>query len=175
MRAYVAMSCFIFLTATTAFSESLPGRVVEVYKVNGGYDLKDKTTYLGQWLFAPMLSIPALKLKQSTKENTEYDTSILAGVGGGISFNHTVIDITDPSKINSNFSVSLFGVVSTIEKSDEANKLATSVGFSIGLLNNNFMLGFGRDLGETTEKERNFFLIGFGANFLSAKVTDNTK
>lgn len=163
MRTVSVIIIFCFaIFATEAFPGSLTtGRSADIDEIGTG----DKQT---EWLFSPMLTLPAIKLSKSDDPNVSYDTSILSGIGGGISLNHVYVDKKEKresEQIKSDYSVGLSALVMT----NESNRLDTSLALSFGMLNNNIMIGVGYDLGETTKKERHYFLLGFGVNFIDAQ------
>lgn len=173
MRGFLSLiaGCSFLFMASPAFSGSL-GRDVPVIKSNGQHEMDSDEYEIPNWWFSPVATIPGLKLKKSEKSNTEYDTTVLAGVGGGISLNHIFVDNNEKDvrdKVKSDFSLSLIAIVNTLEKENKQQTLNTSVAVTIGLLNNTFLLGVGRDLGEISGAERTFLLIGFGTNFLNGK------
>ncbi|MDH5509399.1 MAG: hypothetical protein OEZ32_03490 [Nitrospinota bacterium] len=131
-----------------------------------------------EWYVAPAITFPTVKLRQSPSEDTMYETTLITGLGGGISFNQMYIDHGEKEvadMLKSNVSINLYVIVNSIEKADKTTELSTALGASVGILDNRVMLGLGYELGKIEpvngkEVNRLFFSIGFGTYFLKPAI-----
>lgn len=121
-----------------------------------------------KWKLRPLVSLPALKITQSTREDAEADVFLLTSTGGGISFQKLEAvppDQENPSgKWKSTFSWSPLTVLlsGNLAADDPIDlSLATTVGF----FNNLLMFGVGYDLGTVEGRGRGFGVVSIGINF----------
>jgi hypothetical protein len=110
----------------------------------------------------PIISIPALKISKSVRDNSIVDTQLLTSTGGGVSWQMLEYDpITE--KWKSNFSFSPATILITGDTSGTSS-LDISYATTIGFFNNLIMIGAGYDLGNVEGRNRLFGLISIGIN-----------
>jgi hypothetical protein len=114
-----------------------------------------------QW--RPVVTIPALRLTQSTRANAVVDAFLLTSVGGGLSWQRLRWDPAR-KRYESTFSVSPATVLLAGRIAGD-NTLDVSYATTVGFFNNLLMLGAGYDLGTVKGRSRWFGLLSVGINF----------
>lgn len=117
---------------------------------------------MDKWEWRPIVAIPAFKVTESTRPNTDADVLLLASTGGGISYQHLIYDATE-QKYNCTFSVSPLTLLLTGNLTAN-NPIDLSYMASVGIWNNLFMFGVGYDLGSITGRSRVFGAFSVGIN-----------
>lgn len=115
------------------------------------------------WKWRPIVSLPALKLTESTRADAQIDALLLTSTGGGVSLQKTYYDEVD-KRWKSTFSWSPVTILLSGNLSSE-NPINISYATTIGFFNNLLMIGAGYDLGEVTGRSRYFGVLSIGINF----------
>lgn len=110
----------------------------------------------------PIISLPALKIIQSTRKDAQIDALLLTSTGGGISWQKLKLDNTT-NKWNSVFSVSPLTILLSGNLT-ATNPIDISYATTLGFFNNLLMIGGGYDLGTVTGRSRFFGLLSIGVN-----------
>jgi len=111
----------------------------------------------------PVVTIPALRLTQSTRANAVVDAFLLTSVGGGLSWQRLRWDPAR-KRYESTFSVSPATVLLAGRIAGD-NTLDVSYAATVGFFNNLLMAGAGYDLGTVKSRSRWFGLLSIGINF----------
>ena len=111
----------------------------------------------------PVVTIPALRLTQSTRANAVVDAFLLTSVGGGLSWQRLRWDAAR-KRYASTFSVSPATVLLAGRIAGD-NTLDVSYAATAGFFNNLLMFGVGYDLGTVKGRSRCFGLLSIGINF----------
>jgi len=117
-----------------------------------------------RWEWRPNVTLPAFKLLESSRENSNIDVFVLTSVGGGISYQKLKYD-DKSKKWKSIFSWSPLTFLLAGNINDKNTSLDLSVATTLGFVNNLFMVGFGYDLGSVENRSRFFGLLSIGINF----------
>jgi hypothetical protein len=115
-----------------------------------------------KWELRPIVTIPALKITESTREDAKVDVFLLTSTGGGISYQHLKYD-DEKKKWYVTFSWSLPTVLLSGNLSAD-NPVDFSVASTVGFYNNLIMLGGGYDLGAVKGRSRWFGVLSIGIN-----------
>lgn len=115
------------------------------------------------WKWRPIVTLPALKLTESTRDGAELDALLLTSTGGGISFQKLFFNEKD-QRWESTFSWSPATLLLSGNLSAE-NPIDISYVTTIGFFNNLLMLGAGYDLGFVENRSRFFGVVSIGVNF----------
>ena len=118
----------------------------------------------------PLVSLPALKITESTRPNTKVDALLLTSVGGGISLQYLeeYTDNSDPQQpIKKWKSLVTWSPLTALLSGNLTadNPLDLSVASTIGFWDSRIMFGGGYDLGKVTGRSRWFGLLSIGINF----------
>ena len=128
-----------------------------------GYSTKSDTTIVKKkWEFRPTVTLPAFKLVESTREDSNVDVFVLTSVGGGISLQKLK---HDGKKWKSQFSWSPLTILLSGNLNAEDTSLDLSIASTLGFFNNLLMVGGGYDLGSVKNRSRFFGLLSVGINF----------
>lgn len=111
----------------------------------------------------PVVTLPALKLVETSREDAKIDALLLTSTGGGISWQKLKYDEED-EKWKSTFSVSPITILLSGNLSSET-PIDISYAATVGFFNNLIMVGGGYDLGSVSGRSRFFGLISIGINF----------
>ena len=115
------------------------------------------------WQWRPIVSLPALKLTESTRAGAKLDALLLTSTGGGISVQKLIFDETD-KRWKSGFSWSPATILLSGNLSAE-KPIDISYATTIGFFNNLLMFGAGYDLGFVENRSRIFGVVSIGINF----------
>lgn len=115
------------------------------------------------WKWRPVVSLPALKLTESTRLNAQVDALLLTSTGGGISIQKSYYDDGD-KRWKSTFSWSPATILLSGNLSAD-NPINISYVTTVGFFNNLLMIGAGYDLGEVSGRSRFFGVLSIGVNF----------
>ncbi len=115
------------------------------------------------WKWRPIVSLPALKLTESSRSDAKVDALLLTSTGGGISLQKTFYDKVD-KRWKSTFSWSPATILLSGNLSAD-NPINISYATTVGFFNNLLMIGAGYDLGEVTGRSRFFGVLSIGINF----------
>jgi len=130
--------------------------------------LKSRADGVRIWEWRPVVSIPAIKLTESTRPNASVDGTVLTSVGGGVSLEHLKWNSRhgEQGGWESTFAFSPLTVL--VSGKSEANvQLDVSPAMTVGLWQNKFLLGAGYDLGEVKGRSRWFGLLSIGISFIN--------
>jgi len=111
----------------------------------------------------PVVTIPAIKLTQSSRDNAKLDATILTQVGGGVSVQYLQYDSV-AQRWDCYFSWSPLTVLLFGDTSKSA-PLDISYATTVGFFNNAIMAGVGWDLGAVEGRKRFYGLLSIGINF----------
>jgi hypothetical protein len=111
----------------------------------------------------PVVTIPALRVTQSTRANAVVDAFLLTSVGGGLSWQRLRWNAAR-RRYDSTFSVSPATVLLAGRIAGD-NVLDVSYAATVGFFNNLLMVGTGYDLGTVKGRSRWFGLLSVGINF----------
>lgn len=136
---------------------------------------KDATLKLYQedeWEWRPIVSIPALKITDSSRDGAKLDAMLLTSVGGGITWqkgkNVKKFDNQgqEIERWRSSFSWSPATILLAGNFTNENSTLDISYAQTIGFFDNLLMLGGGYNFGYVEEgRSRFFLLLSIGINF----------
>ena len=111
----------------------------------------------------PVVSLPAMKLVESSRPDAKVDALLLTSTGGGISWQKLKLDAASNKwKCTFSFSPATF-LLSGNFTAD--NPIDISYAMTVGFFNNLLMIGGGYDLGTVSGRSRFFGLISIGINF----------
>lgn len=117
------------------------------------------------WEFKPIVQIPAFKINQSSIPNTKLDISLFNSVGGGITYQRSIV------KDSSNYSTLSFSLIALLSsQSITTGPIDFSLAITIGGFDNKLQTGIGYDFGTYIGRSRFFWLLDYGIN-----VTQNKK
>jgi|SoiMethySBSTD1v2_1073268.scaffolds.fasta_scaffold492002_2 hypothetical protein len=111
----------------------------------------------------PNVTIPALKIVESSRENAKADALLLVSTGGGISWQKLTFDAAS-NKWRSTFSFSPATILLSGNLAAD-NPIDLSYAMTVGFFNNLLMVGAGYDLGKVEGRSRFFGLLSIGVNF----------
>lgn len=121
----------------------------------------NSVTEKSEW--RPVVTLPALKLVETNREDAKVDALLLTSTGGGISWQKLKYDEED-EKWKSTFSVSPITILLSGNLSADT-PIDISYAATVGFFNNLIMVGGGYDLGSVSGRSRFFGLISIGINF----------
>jgi hypothetical protein len=111
----------------------------------------------------PVVSLPAFKLVESSREDAVIDALVLTSTGGGISYQVLEFDASK-DRWKSKFSFSPATILLSGNLTSD-NPIDISYAMSVGFFDNLIMLGAGVDLGSVPDRSRFFGMISVGINF----------
>jgi len=117
-----------------------------------------------KWEWRPTVTLPAFKIVESTREDSNIDVFVLSSVGGGISYQKLKFD-DETQRWKSIFSWSPLTVLLAGNLNDPDTSLDLSLATTLGFVNNLFMIGAGYDFGRVEDRSRFFGLLSVGINF----------
>lgn len=125
----------------------------------------DKEVDLGKgWSFDETVTIPVLKLVESSRDNAQYDAALFTGIGGGICLAYSKINV-DGTKDRIVTISPLTILISGDTSNEDATFFDVSYAFTVGFFNDKIMVGVGRDFGEVDDRSRWFGMLGLGIAF----------
>lgn len=116
----------------------------------------------GEWKWRPIVTLPALKITESTRPDAKADVFLLTSAGGGISYQRLIYN-SGTEKWECKFSWSPLTILLSGNLT-AAKPIDISLATTIGIFNNLIMYGLGIDLGEVQGRSRIFGLLSIGIN-----------
>lgn len=141
-------------------AQSIKGFFKPLSKQNAQFLTKAVTEK--QWLWRPVVSIPALKILESERKDALIDALLLTSTGGGISLQRVFKDKDGRFESDISWSPITFLLSGNLTAD---SPLDLSVASTFGIANNAIMIGLGYDLGEVIDRNRLFFVLSIGINF----------
>lgn len=110
------------------------------------------------WSIEESITIPVVKIVESTRENVDFDAMLFSGVGGGValSYSQSYQDITGLVKKVRIFTFSPLTILLQGDyTTDEFLNIAYA--FTIGFYNDKLMVGLGHDFGTVAAGQSRWF------------------
>ena len=150
-----------FLFSSTAYSQSAIDGFFKPIPKPTDQQLFD-TDVIKQNKWRPSITLPALKLVESSRDDAVVDALVLTSTGGGISYQMLEYD-SKAEKWKSNFSFSPATILLSGNLTSD-NPIDISYAMTLGIFDDMIMLGGGIDLGSVTGRSRWFGMISIGVS-----------